>query len=82
MFFVESEVATEAEAASGGGDGGECAPCTLGRFSSFRPGNGSRILPRNCTLCPSGTYANVAGASECAECPVGKLSSEDRTHCA
>ena len=35
-----------------------------------------------CSSCPSGTYAPYAGTVNCTTCPLGKLSSADRTQCA
>jgi len=54
-----------------------CAPCGAGRHSnvSLPP------WPSACTLCEGGTYASQTGAILCKACPVGKLSSEERTGC-
>ena len=35
----------------------------------------------NCVACPHGTVNPIPGLETCTECPIGKKSNEDKTHC-
>ena len=54
-----------------------CVSCGAGRFANVS----KPPWPNNCTMCKSGTYTSQIASSICNACPVGKLSSEERTGC-
>lgn len=58
-------------------DGLICTTCTIGRFSAAT----ALPWPRSCSLCAAGTYNIASGQTSCVSCPVGKLSSSDRSFC-
>ena len=54
-----------------------CALCSVGRFANFS----APPWPSSCTLCDGGTYTSQTASIECRQCPVGKLSTEERSGC-
>ena len=54
-----------------------CVFCSAGKFANvLRP-----PWPTSCTLCDGGTYTSQVASTQCSECPVGKLSTEERSRC-
>ena len=54
-----------------------CASCSAGRYANVS----QPPWPSSCTLCEGGTYTSQPASSFCHACPVGKLSSAERTGC-
>jgi len=54
-----------------------CASCGVGRYANVS----KPPWPSACTLCEGGTYASQVASVFCNICPVGKLSSNERTGC-
>ena len=54
-----------------------CVSCGIGTFSNVS----TLPWPSSCALCSGGTYASQSSSTQCKACPVGKLSTEDRSGC-
>jgi len=64
-------------------DGNSCIDCAIGKYSTIDDDDddSSILFPRECTTCPSGTFASSTGQSVCETCAVGKTSTSDRSTC-
>ena len=62
-------------------DGTVCTECSIGRHQPINDDGWKPPWPRNCSLCPAGTFNTHPGQISCSTCDIGKLSSPQRTYC-